>query len=433
MKNFTTRATILCIILFLFQFYNASAQYTDGVFVLNEGGAGSGNASVSFISNSAVTNNIFGIQNPGIPSLGDTAQSISFNGDYAYIILNISNTVKVVNRNTFAYVATISTGINNPRYMAFANGKGYVTNWGDGTATSGDYIAVIDLDTNTVESNIAMSSGVERIILVNEKLYVAHQGGFGVGNTISVIDPMTNQVQQTIEVGDVPNSLLVKDGFLYVLCGGTPSWYPIPTDGKLVKIDLATNTILTTLDFPNMHPNNLEINTAATDFFYTIDENVFTIPVDATTLPTLPLCSLSAQGVYGIYGMDLIDDKLYVADAGNYASPGTVYIFETSGLLLENFTVGVIPNSFYKAVEVLSNPTNSLAATVSFYPNPTSDIFYINNGENASIKIYDNAGRMVKEANYNAAGISISNLSAGVYFVEISKQADKSVQRLIVN
>ena len=432
MKNITIRTTIFSIFLFLFQFYTASAQYTEGVFVLNEGGAGSGNASVSFINNDAVSNNIYGTQNLGIPALGDTAQSISFNGDFAYIILNISNTIKVVNRSTFAYVATISTGISNPRYMSFANGKGYVTNWGDGGTESTDYLAVINLEDNSVETTISIAKGSERILTINDKLYVAHQGGFGVENKVSVINPTTQLVEQIIEVGDVPNSLLVKDGFLYVLCSGKPSWYPVQTDGRLVKIDLATNTIVSTLEFPEMHPNNLEINAAATHFFYTVDENIYTISIDATTLPTAAVCSLSAQGVYGIYGMDLIDDKIYVADAGNYASPGTVYIFSTAGILLQDFTVGVIPNSFYKAINVLGNATNTAAVAMSLYPNPASDIFYVNKVENAAIKIYDATGRLAKELAYTTSGVSTSDLAAGIYFVEISSNSSRSVQRLIV-
>ena len=432
MKNITIRTTIFSIVLFLFQFYTASAQYTEGVFVLNEGGAGSGNASVSFINNDAVTNNIYGTQNPGIPALGDTAQSISFNGDFAYIVLNISNTIKVVNRSTFAYVATISTGISNPRYMSFANGKGYVTNWGDGGTESTDYLAVINLEDNSVETTISIAKGSERILTINDKLYVAHQGGFGVENKVSVINPITQLVEQIIEVGDVPNSLLVKDGFLYVLCAGKPSWYPEQTDGRLVKIDLATNAIVSTLEFPEMHPNNLEINAAATHFFYTVDENIYTIAIDAATLPTAAVCSLSAQGVYGIYGMDLIDDKIYVADAGNYASPGTVYIFSTAGILLQDFTVGVIPNSFYKAINVLGNATNTTAAAMSLYPNPASDVFYVNNVENAAIKIYDATGRLAKELAYTTSGVSTSDLAAGIYFVEISSNSSRSVQRLIV-
>lgn len=427
-KNFT-RFTLLAAFLFLVQFTSVFAQYTDGVFVLNEGGAGSGNASVSFLKNNTVTNNIFGLVNPTLSGLGDTGQSISFDGDYAYIVLNISNTIKVVNRTTFAYVNTISTGLDNPRYMAFANGKGFVTNWGSGTDA---FLAVVDLENMVVESSIPLAAGVERIVSANNKLYVAHQGGFGVGNTISVVNPVDEVLEQTITVRDVPNSMLVKDNTLYVLCGGKPFWYPEETDGGLVKIDLLTNTVSSTLYFPGLHPNNLEANADFTSFYYTVDENVYTNTFDSTVLPTTSLFSLTAQGVYGIYGMDLIDDKLYIADAGDYNSPGNVYVVSTEGTLLNTYTVGVIPNSFYKAESNLDvfQPDSKLA--VSLYPNPTSDVFYLNTTESYKLKIYDTAGRVVKQLNYTSSGVSVSDLNSGIYFVEISTESARTVQRLII-
>ena len=427
-KNFT-RFTLWSAFLFLLQVTTVSAQYTDGVFVLNEGGAGSGNATVSFMKNNVVTNNIFGLVNPNLPGLGDTGQSISFNGDYAFIVLNISNTIKVVNRSTFAYITTISTGLNNPRYMAFANGKGFVTNWGSGPDA---FLAVIDLENMTVESSIPLAAGIERILYANDKLYVAHQGGFGVGNTISIVNPVTETLEQTITVGDVPNSMLVTNNFMYVLCSGKPSWYPDETDGKLIKIDLATNTVVSTLDFPGMHPNNLEGNADNTSIYYTVDENVYTTTFDSTVLPATSLFSLTAQGVYGIYGMDLIDDKLYIADAGNYSSPGNVYVVSTTGTLLNTYVVGVIPNSFYKAESNLGvfQPESKLA--VSVYPNPTSHVFYLNTTESYKLKIYDTAGRVVKQLNYATSGVSVSDLNSGIYFVEISTETSRTIQRLIV-
>lgn len=106
-------------------------SFNDGVFILNEGGAGSNNASVSFLSNTGnLQNNIYATVNPTVGALGDTAQNMAIHGDYAYIVLNISNTIKIVNSQTFQHVATINTGLNNPRYMTFSNGKAYVTNWG---------------------------------------------------------------------------------------------------------------------------------------------------------------------------------------------------------------------------------------------------------------------------------------------------------------
>lgn len=411
----------------------AQTGFYDGVFILNEGSAGTPTASVSFISNEGILqNNIYGTVNPGQANLGDVAQHIGFHGDYAYIVLNMSNTIKVVNRNTFAYVATISTGLVNPRYIAFANGKGYVTNWGNG-GVNDSYVAVVNLETNTVESSIALAEGVERILEINGKLYVAHQGGYGYGNTISVINPVTTAIEQVITVGDVPNSIIEKEGSLYVLCGGKPSWAGTQTYGKLVQINLADNTVISETDFPNQHPSNLKIEGNA--LLYTQDAAVYKTTVTPFSVPTTPLFSLGAQGVYGIYGMEVIDGKIFLGDAGNYVSNGTVYVYTMEGTQSSSHVVGKLPNGFYKATESnlgVTNPEAALAVTV--YPNPASGVFYIRTAKtgDAMIKVYDLTGRLVKDQKYTLSGINVSDLTAGIYSVEVTIENAKYNQRIIV-
>ena len=82
-------------------------DYSQGVFVLNEGGYGYSNASVSFLdSDGQVYSSVFsGVNNM---KLGDVAQSMGFNKDDAYIVMNNSSTVEVVNRYTFEHIATVS-------------------------------------------------------------------------------------------------------------------------------------------------------------------------------------------------------------------------------------------------------------------------------------------------------------------------------------
>lgn len=420
-----------CLILLLSGISTFSQNYTDGIFVLNEGGAGSNNSSVSFIKNNTVTNNIYGTVNPGAGALGDTGQSIAFNGDYAYIVLNISNKIKVVNRVTFALVATISTGLNNPRYMAFSNGKGFVTNWGSGGITTDDYIAVVNLESNTIESTIPVAEGVERIQEINGKLYAAHLGGYGYGNTVTVINPDTQTVQQSITVGDCPNSMIVEGDFLYILCGGKPMWASTETYGSLVKIDLSNNTVAGTTPFPSAHPQNLRAG-EGNDIYYTIDENIYKADITAGTLPSTPLFTTNPQGAYGIYGMDVIDNKIYLADAGNYVSPGHVYIYSTTGTLLENYTVGVIPNSFYKSVDGSLGVENPVALHITIAPNPTTEVFYLNTDKAAAVKLYDIQGRLVRNEIYTASGITVSGLNKGVYLVEVTIENNRSVERLVI-
>ena len=320
--------------------------YDNGVLILNQGGFGAGNASISYLSDDFVTqqNNIYGIVNPSL-MLGDTGQDIGFYQNLAFIVLNYSNKIEVVNRYSMVHVATITEGLNNPRYITFSNGKGFVTNWGDGTSTTDDFVAVLNLDTYTVSSSIPVVEGPERIVENNGKVYVAHAGGFGYGSSISVINADNNTVATSIQVGDVPNSLKIQGNSLYVISGGKPSWTGTETVGKLSKINL-TNNAVTSINFPEGdHPSNIEI--VDNSLFYTIDSEVYKSTVSAATLPTEALFSTTAQGVYGVYSFAVKNNKIYVGDAVDYSSNGKVYIYSATGTLENSYTVGVIPAGFY--------------------------------------------------------------------------------------
>lgn len=322
-------------------------SYDNGVLILNQGGFLKGDASVSYLAEDFLTqqNNIFSLVNPSI-TLGDTGQDIGLYQNFAFVVLNGSNKIEVVNRYTMEHVATISSGLNNPRYIAFSNGKGFVTNWGDGGDASDDFVAVINLATYTVSSTISVAEGPERIVGENSKLYVAHAGGYGYGNTISVLNGANNTLSTTINVGDVPNSLEINNGSLYVICGGKPSYAPAETAGSFVKINISNNTVANTILFAAAtHPSNLDIVDASV--FYTVGASIFKSTLSATTLPTTPLFTTAAQGVYGVYSFAVNENKIYVGDAGDYNSNGKIYVYSSVGLLEHEYTVGVIPAGFY--------------------------------------------------------------------------------------
>ena len=320
--------------------------YDNGVLILNQGGFGKGNASLSYLSvdSSTFQNNIFALVNSTI-TLGDTGQDVGFYNEFAYIVMNGSNTIEIINRYTMAHVATISTGLSNPRYIVFNNGKGYVSNWGNGSSTSDDYIAIIDLSNNALLTPIAVVEGPEQMAIANGKLYVAHLGGFGVGSTVSVINLSTNAVS-SLSVGDAPNSLEISGETLYVLSGGKPSWTGSETAGKLSKINLSNDTVSGSIDFAlTSHPSNLEISNS--DLFYTVDSDIFKASVNTSTLPTTALFSTTAQGVYGVYSFEVENEKIYVGDAGDYSSDGKIYVYSSTGNLEISKTVGVVPAGFY--------------------------------------------------------------------------------------
>lgn len=338
------------------QEYVPQGDFDSGVLVLNQGGFLEDNSSISYISFDINTlqNDIFSAINPTI-TLGDTGQDIGFYNNLAYIVLNVSNKIEIVNRYTMQHVATISTGLSNPRYIAFANGKGFVTNWGDGTNTADDYVAVINLSTNTVSSEIPVVEGPERIIENNGKLYVAHTGGFGYGNSITVLDSTNNLVLNNFPVGDVPNTMQIDNGSLWVACSGNPSNAPIETAGKIVKINLSTNAIEKTLAYSDSKKHISNLNILNSNLYYTVDNGVYKLATSETGLLNTPTFSTATQGIYGIYCMAIKNNHIYIGDAGDYSSNGKVVIyslgstqdFPTIGVLQKTHTVGVIPAGFY--------------------------------------------------------------------------------------
>lgn len=316
-------------------------DYEFGFFVTNEGPFGTGTGTVTFISNdfTNVDQTIFNDVNNS--DLGNIVNSMGFRGENAYIIANNSHKIEVVNRYTFESIATITEGLDNPRHFAAIGTKGFVSNWGDPFNNDDDFIAVIDLNTNTVVASISVDFGPEKMVINDDKLYVAHQGGYGQNNIVSIIKTDTNALTSAIVVGDVPNSMIVSGNSLWILCGGNPDYTGNETNGSLVKLNMNNQVIVQTLDFElTQHPNGLtkdDIN-----FYYGLNGAVFSMEESDTSLPTESIIDGS------FYSMTAHQGILFATDAGDFTSNGTLKIYDLSNNSeIESIEVGIIPGGVY--------------------------------------------------------------------------------------
>ncbi len=140
--------------------------YQKGILITNEGPFGGGTGSVSFISEdfNNVQQNIFFAENG--KDLGNIVQSMGFQDDNAFIVVNNSQKIEIVNRYSFESVDSIKTGLNNPRFFIGLDGnRGYVTNWGDPNDNTDDYLAVLNLRDFTVTGTIPVSFALKRWLL----------------------------------------------------------------------------------------------------------------------------------------------------------------------------------------------------------------------------------------------------------------------------
>lgn len=313
--------------------------YENGILITNEGPFGDGTGTITFVSDdfSTVEQNIYKKVNGS--ELGNIVQSMGFADDQAYIVVSNSHRVMIANRYSFEKTDSIVSGLENPRFFASNNNTGYITAWGDPMDESDDYVAVVDLRTNTISSTISVPLGPERIINDGSTFYVAHQGAWGQNNLVSVISG--NSVSKTITVGDVPNSMVIAGNYLYVLNGGNPDYSGNETAGSLSKIDLALNEVVETYTFGSTdHPS--ELVTDGVNLYYNLNGSVYKTAVSSISLPGEPVIS----GAF--YKLAINDGFLYATDAGDYASSGKMYVYDLSSYTrIHEIETGIIPGGVY--------------------------------------------------------------------------------------
>jgi YVTN family beta-propeller protein len=319
-------------------------DYDNGILIANEGAFSGGTGTVTFISDDYTVTEEKIYNKVNDENIGTILQSIGFNNDDAYLIANVGNKIAVADRFTMKKITEITGDLNNPRYIAFANGKGFVTNWGDGSNTTDDFVAVIDLTTNTISNKISVAEGPEQIIANGNFLYVSHKGGFGSGSTVSVIDASTNTIVKMISVGDIPDELAIDaSGNVLVSCEGKAetSWNPTEVLGSLVTINTTSNEVSATLEFDSgFHPNAMVLNSG--NIYLSTSSSVYKMLESATTIPASAIINTT------VYGISVNENKVYITDAKDFQNNGTLKIFDaTTNVELKEFTVGLIPGKIY--------------------------------------------------------------------------------------
>ena len=320
--------------------------YLHGVFITNEGGFMNNNGSISYydIDSGKVTNNLFQIINGY--GLGDVVQSFGVAGSKGFIVVNNSQKVEVVDMESFQSLGTI-TGVDYPRYfIGIDNDKGYLSN-----GSFAGKVYIINLVTLDLTDSIDVGNGPENIVKSGNYLFVANSGGWTNDSTVSVIDVTTDQVIETIHVGDNPTDLVVdKNGDIWVLCKGKvvydQNWnITDETDSKLVKINGSNRSVEETFvvgqtgDFFN--PSRLAISYDGQNIFFGEASGIYRMNIADSNVPT----SVFIAKQY--YGLDIDPDNetIYCLKANGFDANGIVYMYNSNGILTDSLEVGIAPNS----------------------------------------------------------------------------------------
>ena len=305
----------------------------DGIFILNEGNFTRGNGSLSFYSadSAKIYNNIFYAANKRTP--GDIPFSMYISGDTAWLLVNNSGKIEVVNRKTMKSVKTV-TGIKSPRFMVRAGAdKCYIS------SLYSDSITLFSLSSCSVTGYIDLGRSSEQILITGTKAYIASWSG---GRVLTVVNTGNDNIIKTIDVGLEPESLVLdRDGNIWVLCSGG---YMGEEDPVLIRISSETDLITRSIHFSrSAYPTNLRINNAGDSLYY-LKNGVFRMSVYDASLPDEPYIRENGRLFYRMEP-DNLNNSIFVTDANDYQRSGFLLRYDKNGVLIESHIAGIIPGN----------------------------------------------------------------------------------------
>lgn len=319
-------------------------EFSSATFVVCEGNYGSNDADIYAITEDGIQQDIFSAVN-GRP-LGDVVNSMKVIGDKAYIVVNNSQKVEVVDVNTFESEGTIKN-LSYPRYVEKRNSNEIFVSNGNGYGS--DYVYVINTTSLEKVDSVATGAGPNAMVVTSGKLYVANMGGYSHDNTVTVINVESLEVEKTIMVGDVPADLeLDNNGDVLVFCKGLTN-YNYDTEGNyvgsevvsnssIVKIDETALTTTTVKDFDHQvacYGENVMAYNNGT--IYYLDGGLVSMNENGASITTIA----EDANVYGV-SIDSNEKDIWVLSTP-YGTAHTATLYEANGTISYTEKVGNYP------------------------------------------------------------------------------------------
>ena len=331
----------------------------EGFYLVNEGNMGSNKCTLDYFDypTSTYIRNIYADRNPNvIKELGDVGNDIGIYGRKMYVVVNCSHKVEILDARTARRLGQVN--INNCRYVRFYKGKAYVSSYVgpvsiDPKSPLGE-VCEIDTTTFSITRRVTVGYQPEEFEFVDDKMYVANSGGYRVpeyDDRVSVVDMSSFTLERHIKVGinlhrmcrDSANRLWVSSRGDYE---STPS--------RLFLLQKDSNGNMEVAKSFDIACSNMAIH-ADRLYFYATEWNNYTARNEITygIIDTTSLVQISKnfitdgteKSIVIPYGIAIHPETgdIYVTDARNYVSSGTLFCYSPDGVLRWSVRTGDIP------------------------------------------------------------------------------------------
>ena len=277
--------------------------------------------------------------------LGDTANDMLLYGDRLYIVVSESSTIEILDASTCRSLKQIKLShdgkASQPRYITAYGDYLYVCCF-DGTVTR------ISTQTMEADATVTVGRNPDGICCAGGKLYVSNSGGLDPSDpdsTVSVIDIASFTEKTRITVRNNPGTICTDGTSVFVVSRGIYDYGTDDYDCRLHRIDVTTDLLTDTYNIPVL---NMDI-VADKAWLYRYGSD--TIQVMDTRTGQIIQSSFITDGThiecpYSIK-VDPITRYVYICDAANYTTPGSLYCFNPEGKLRYRMAtgIGINPNT----------------------------------------------------------------------------------------
>lgn len=331
-----------------------------GFYLVNEGNMGSNKCTLDFYDyrTGLYARNFYAERNPNvIKELGDVGNDIGIYGRKLYVVVNCSHKVEVMDARTGVRLGSVD--IPNCRYIRFHRGKAYVSSYVgpvliDPDAPQG---AVFEVDTTdfAVTRRVAVGYQPEEMEIIDDYMYVANSGGYRppeYDNTVSVIQMVDFKQVRRIPVA-INLHRLRRDGYGRLWVSSRGDYEERPSRLFVLEKQPGTNRmeVAGSLDVAcsNMVVHGDSLFFYATEWNKTTASNSVTYGIVDLRTKTLVSKNFITDGTekdikvpYGI-AVHPVTGDIFVTDAKNYVSSGTLYCFSREGKKKWSVRTGDIP------------------------------------------------------------------------------------------
>ena len=268
--------------------------------------------------------------------IGSVPQSLYVHNDLLFVAVNGSGNIQVyeISEESLELIQTIDTNLSGPREMVVYNNYLYFTNW-----YSQD-LKKINLANWELDSSAVMPGLPEDIVYNNGLLYISitMNADWTDGNLVIAVDPISDEIVETFDVGQGPGALLVYDNEIFV----SRTYYDenwnafygtskIKNDGSIMAANYGSGAVCGggIYNFQN-------------SVYRVYDGGLAMINDD---LEIMPETRLGNYNSWEVYSADVIGDLIYFG-LSDFSDSDEVAVVGLDGEEVTRYTVGLIPGDF---------------------------------------------------------------------------------------